>query len=142
MFSTPEAAVTNDPLSPRQPSRRIRDPDELRRIARALRREVVRVIAPTGQGGLRQGLGAADLFATIYFAELRFDVADPRRVDRDRFILSTAHNTAVFSATLAERGMLPKERPAGRWASASRPGSASRSRPGATGGTHGSKKCR
>lgn len=78
-----------------------RDPAELRRIARALRKQVVRMVARTGQGYVQQGLGAADLFTALYFAELRQRPEQPDWPGRDRFILSTAHNTAIFYATLA-----------------------------------------
>lgn len=81
-----------------------RDPAELRRIARALRKQVVRMVARTGQGYVQQGLGAADLFTALYFAELRQRPEQPDWPGRDRFILSTAHNTAIFYATLAARG--------------------------------------
>jgi transketolase len=94
--------------SERQPAPRITDVAELKRIAQELRRQVVRLVAPTGQGYVQQGLGAADLFTAMFFAELRLDPADPAWPDRDRFLLSTAHNTAIFYATLAARGCLPE----------------------------------
>lgn len=93
----------------RQPARRVRDPAELAEIALRLRRKVIELVAPTGQGYVQQGLGAADLFAVLYFAELRLDPADPDWISRDRLLLSTAHNTAIFYATLAERGLVPAE---------------------------------
>jgi transketolase len=82
------------------------DPAALHEIARNLRRQVIQMVAPTGQGYVQQGLGAADLFATIYFAELRMRAAQPDWAERDRFLLSTAHNTAIFYATLAARGLI------------------------------------
>jgi transketolase len=85
---------------------RVRDPGELARIARELRRQVIRMVAPTGQGYVQQGLGAADLFTALYFAELRLDPSNPDWPGRDRFLLSTAHNTAIFYATLAARGLI------------------------------------
>ncbi len=85
---------------------RITDPAALRRIARDLRRQVIHMVAPTGQGYVQQGLGAADLFATLYFAELRMRAAQPDWPERDRFLLSTAHNTAIFYATLAARELI------------------------------------
>lgn len=97
----------------RQPAPRERDLARLAEIARGLRRDVIRMIAPTGQGYVQQGLGAADLFAALYFAEMRLDPADPNWPDRDRFLLSTAHNTAIFYATLAARGIVPAEAVAG-----------------------------
>jgi len=92
----------------RQPAPRVTDVAELKRIAQELRRQVVRLVAPTGQGYVQQGLGAADLFTAMFFSELRLDPADPAWPDRDRFLLSTAHNTAIFYATLAARGCLPE----------------------------------
>lgn len=72
--------------------------------ARIIRRNIIRMIAPRGQGYVAQGLGAADLFATLYFGEAVLDPARPDWEERDRILLSTAHNSAVFLATLAERG--------------------------------------
>ena len=98
---TRESAVEASRADPRTT-----DPAALRRIARDLRRQVIHMVAPTGQGYVQQGLGAADLFATIYFAELRMRAAQPDWAERDRFLLSTAHNTAIFYATLAARGLI------------------------------------
>ncbi|MFT4160359.1 transketolase [Shinella sp.] len=82
------------------------DIDTLEAIARELRRQVVRLVASTGQGYVQQGLGAADLFAALYFVEMRLDPENPDWDERDRFVLSTAHNTAIFYATLAARGLI------------------------------------
>ncbi len=76
----------------------------LREQARVIRTHVIRMVARQGQGYVQQGLGAADLLTALFFHELRLDPADPAWADRDRFILSMAHNSAVFHATLAERG--------------------------------------
>ena len=77
---------------------------ELEQIATRLRLRVVEMVAPTGQGYVQQGLGAADIFTALYFAEAKHDPANPTWPDRDRIFLTTAHNTAIFYATLAERG--------------------------------------
>ncbi len=90
----------------RQPTPKVRDIKTLQGIARELRKQVVRLVAPTGQGYVQQGLGAADIFTALYFAEMHLDANDPSWVDRDRFLLSTAHNTAIFMATLAARGLI------------------------------------
>ena len=87
-----------------------RDLAVLARQAHAIRVDVLRMIAPIGQGYLQQGLGAAEIFTALYFAELRLDPQDPAAPDRDRCLLSTAHNSAVFHATLTARGLLPRER--------------------------------
>lgn len=82
---------------------------ELQQLAGALRRDVVRLVAGTGQGYVQQGLGAADLFAALYGAELRFRAQEPSWPGRDRFLLSTAHNSAIFGAALARAGLMPQE---------------------------------
>ncbi len=87
-------------------------PDEaaLKNWAQSIRCNVVKMVARIGQGYVQQGLGAADLFTYLYFAEARLDINDPKWDDRDRIFLSTAHNSAVFHATLAERGLIDNSR--------------------------------
>lgn len=77
---------------------------EYEQIATKLRLHVVNMIAPSGQGYVQQGLGAADLFTALYFGEANMDPKNPTWEDRDRIFLTTAHNTAIFYATLGERG--------------------------------------
>lgn len=80
---------------------------QLAQAAHALRRAVVEMVRRQGQGYVQQGLGAADLFASLYFHELALDPAAPDWPLRDRCLLSTAHNSALFHAALALRGMIP-----------------------------------
>ena len=82
---------------------------ELQAIATKLRLHVVNMVAPSGQGYVLQGLGAADIFTSLYFAEATMDPENPTWSDRDRIFLTTAHNTAIFYATLAERGFFKVE---------------------------------
>jgi transketolase len=81
--------------------------DEVRHRADRIRRHVLRTVARVGEGYLLQALGAADIFAALYFSELRLDAADPAHPERDRCLLCTAHNSVGLYATLAERGYLP-----------------------------------
>ncbi len=81
-----------------------RNLEHLERIATRLRLHVVDMVASTGQGYVQQGLGAADIFATLYFGEAAVYPATPNRLDRDRIFLTAAHNTAIFYAALGERG--------------------------------------
>ncbi len=83
--------------------------EEVRRRADAIRRQVLRTVARVGEGYLLQALGAADIFAALYFSELRLDPANPHDPRRDRCLLCTAHNSVVLYATLAERGYFPAQ---------------------------------
>ncbi len=86
------------------------DPKAITRHAHAIRRDVVRMVGVLGQGYVQQGLGAADLFACLFFAEMHLRAAEPRWPDRDRFLLSTAHNSALFHAALARRRLIDPAR--------------------------------
>lgn len=83
--------------------------NELAKRAKAIRRNVIRQARPLGQGYVGQGLQSAELFATLYFSELRgldLPVGDP---GRDRLLLSVGHYAIGLYATLAELGHLPHE---------------------------------
>jgi transketolase len=79
---------------------------DLEARARNIRVRVIRAIEKIRVGYLMQGLGAADIFTALYFAEMDLDARDPDWADRDRCLLSTAHNTAVLYCTFAERGLI------------------------------------
>jgi len=80
---------------------------ELAEKALRLRRHVVRMVAPIGEGYVGQGLGAADIMAALYFNEMAYDPENPEWDGRDRFLLSPAHYGVALFAALAERGALP-----------------------------------
>ena len=86
------------------------DEMELMASAKSIRQNIVRMVARNGQGYLQQGLGATDLFTYLYFAEALLDIHNPAWEERDRIFLSTAHNSALFHAVLAERGFFEHSR--------------------------------
>lgn len=62
-----------------------------------------------GSGHPGGSLSAADVMTYLYFCEMNIDPAEPKRADRDRFVLSKGHAAPVYYSVLAERGFLPKE---------------------------------
>lgn len=80
------------------------DLEELRRTARLLRRDVVEMVYRSGDGHPGGALSCADIVAALYFSVLRVDPKNPRRPDRDRFLLSKGHSCPVLYAALARRG--------------------------------------
>ena len=54
-------------------------------------------------------MSAAELFTYLYFKELNVDPADPRKADRDRFVLSKGHCAPGLYAALAHKGFFPVE---------------------------------
>ena len=54
-------------------------------------------------------LGCADALTTLYFDEMNVDPKDPRKPNRDRFVLSKGHCAPALYAVLALRGFFPVE---------------------------------
>ena len=54
-------------------------------------------------------LSAADVIIYLYNRELNVDPADPKKWDRDRFVLSKGHCAPALYAALAHRGFFPVE---------------------------------
>jgi transketolase len=79
----------------------------LRKRARTLRLNAVRMVHHAKAAHLGSCLSMADLLACLYWQTLRIDPRQPNWPDRDRFILSKGHGAAIFYATLAERGFFP-----------------------------------
>ena len=78
--------------------------DALRNVATALRLDSVRSTTEAGSGHPTSCLSAADIMATLFFAEMRFDPRNPQNPDADRFVLSKGHAAPVLYAAWAEAG--------------------------------------
>ena len=85
------------------------DYDELRRIAKALRRDIILMIAAAGSGHPGGSLSAIDYIAYLYFHRLRVNPSEPEWDDRDRFVLSKGHCAPALYAALARRGYFPRD---------------------------------
>lgn len=82
--------------------------DELRQVANEIRKGVVTATHAAKSGHPGGSLSATDILAYLYFEEMNIDPADPRKADRDRFVLSKGHAAPGLYSTLAERGYFPK----------------------------------
>ena len=82
---------------------------ELAKVANEVRKGVVTAVHAAKSGHPGGSLGAADIMTYLYFEEMNVDPADPRKADRDRFVLSKGHCAPGLYAVLAERGFFPKE---------------------------------
>ena len=54
-------------------------------------------------------MSAAEMLTCLYFKEMNVDPADPKKADRDRFVLSKGHAAPGLYAALANRGFFPVE---------------------------------
>ena len=74
--------------------------------ARALGMEIV---YGANSGHLGGSFSALDVLTVLYHSVMNVDPADPRKADRDRFVLSKGHCTPALYPTLALRGFFPVE---------------------------------
>lgn len=73
-------------------------------LAAKIRIDVIRAIHSAASGHPGGSLSAADIVTALYFKEMNIDPADPKKSDRDKFILSKGHAGPVQYAALGERG--------------------------------------
>jgi len=82
---------------------------ELQKLACKVRMGVVESTHAAKAGHPGGSLSAADLFTYLYFEELNIDPAQPKKEDRDRFVLSKGHTAPGLYSVLANRGFFPVE---------------------------------
>ena len=77
---------------------------ELSEKARRIRIDALKAIHAAKSGHPGGSLSSADILATLYFSELNIDPENPKKTDRDKFILSKGHAVPALYAALGERG--------------------------------------
>ncbi len=82
---------------------------ELSRMANEVRKGIVTAVHGAKAGHPGGSLSAADIFTFLYFEEMNIDPADPKKEDRDRFVLSKGHTAPGLYSALAHRGYFPVE---------------------------------
>ena len=82
---------------------------ELQKTANEVRKGIVTAVHSAKAGHPGGSLSAADMFTYLYFEEMNIDPADPRKEDRDRFVLSKGHTAPGLYSVLANRGFFPVE---------------------------------
>ena len=82
---------------------------ELQKTANEVRKGIVTAVHGAGAGHPGGSLSAADIFTYLYFEELNIDPKDPKKKDRDRFVLSKGHTAPGLYSALANRGYFPVE---------------------------------
>ena len=81
----------------------------LEKKASDIRVDIIREVHSAASGHPGGSLSAADIVTVLYFHEMNSDPTDPKKADRDRFVLSKGHAAPVLYAALAERVFFPKE---------------------------------
>ena len=82
---------------------------ELMKTANEVRKGIVTAVHSAKAGHPGGSLSAADIFTYLYFEEMNIDPKEPKKADRDRFVLSKGHTAPGLYSALAHRGYFPVE---------------------------------
>ena len=82
---------------------------DLAKTANEVRKGIVTAVHSAKAGHPGGSLSAADIFTFLYFEEMNIDPKDPKKADRDRFVLSKGHCAPALYSALAQRGYFPVE---------------------------------
>jgi transketolase len=83
---------------------RIRDITFLKKQAKIVRIEILKMLALAGSGHTGGSLSSADIVTALYFSKMRYRPDEPNWKERDRFILSKGHAAPLLYAVLAMAG--------------------------------------
>ena len=82
----------------------------LKNIATRLRIDSIRSTTASASGHPTTCMSAAELMSALFFAEMRFDPANPQHPGADRLVMSKGHAAPLLYAMWAEAGFIPRER--------------------------------
>lgn len=85
------------------------DNKKLEKMANEIRKGVIVSTHSAKSGHPGGSLSATEIYAYLYFEEMNIDPTQPKKADRDRFVLSKGHAAPGYYATLANRGFFPVE---------------------------------
>ena len=82
---------------------------ELMKTANEIRKGIVTALHSAKAGHPGGSLSATEIFTYLYFEEMNVDPKDPKKADRDRFVLSKGHTAPGLYSVLAQRGYFSVE---------------------------------
>ena len=82
---------------------------ELMKTANEIRKGIVTALHSAKAGHPGGSLSATEIFTYLYFEEMNVDPKDPKKADRDRFVLSKGHTSPGLYSTHAQKGFFTKE---------------------------------
>ena len=82
---------------------------ELMKVANEVRKGILTGTFHAKAGHPGGSLSATEIFTYLIFEEMNIDPQNPKKADRDRFVLSKGHTAPGYYAALANRGFFPVE---------------------------------
>lgn len=89
---------------------KIKDVNELKQIAKEVRKDVINQVYTAKSGHPGGSLSCADILTVLYFNQMNIDEKNPSNPLRDRFVLSKGHCSPALYAVLAQRGYFNREK--------------------------------
>ena len=83
--------------------------ERLKKQANLMRYRTMTTLQAAGSGHVGGTMSLAEILSVLYFHVLRVDPKNHKWPDRDRFVLSKGHASAILCPVLAEAGFFPKE---------------------------------
>jgi len=83
--------------------------EELMAVASEVRKDIVRMVGVARSGPLDIPLSLAEVLVFLYWEEMLIVAEDPRRDDRDRFLLGMKDAVPALYAVLAKRGYFKRD---------------------------------
>jgi transketolase len=87
----------------------IRDPNQLKEIARQIRLDIVEMLYRAGSGHVGGSFSATDVLVALFFSHMHLEPGNACYPDRDFFVLSKGHAAPLLYAILARLGYFPRE---------------------------------
>src|SRR3990172_3116755 len=81
----------------------------LQNVAHRLRIDSIRSTTEAGSGHPTTCMSAAEIVASLFFGELRFDPKTPRAAHADRFVLSKGHAAPLLYSAWAQAGAFGRD---------------------------------
>lgn len=83
--------------------------ENLQKTALNIRKNIIEMIFSASSGHPGGALSMTDIMTILYFKEMKININNLKDENRDRLVLSKGHASAGLYATLAEKGIIPKE---------------------------------
>lgn len=82
---------------------------EMAVIAKNIRRNIIKQVGHAQSGHIGGALSGVELLTTLYFNEMNITEKNVSDLERDKFVLSKGHASALLYAVLKEKGFLTQE---------------------------------
>ncbi|CAJ0602792.1 unnamed protein product [Cylicocyclus nassatus] len=83
--------------------------NDLEDCANRMRISAIEMTCAAKSGHPSSSTSAADIVATLFFHEMKYDAKDPKNASADRFVLSKGHACPILYAAWEEAGLLSRD---------------------------------